>query len=287
MGRSSEELLVTVEMMLFAATGYVASAEAGPSEFMGAVCDIFDADGCIITRPSPSRAASEENILLYLRTGQYPTRQTRQMLIRPFQRDHSFVLTNPKSQGGPAILALASEHRMLLYRSNQFKTFSDEDAQLTAALWRSCTASKKIAPSRSIPKDIDPQRLSPRVRQVLQYILQGFAEKQIAHHLGISGHTVHVYVKNLYRQVGVSSRSELILHFLHTQVESRDSKPSIVRDVAEAMRAEIEQSQIEPPDEIIASSSPVPPIDRSGANMKLCKRKPTCQSDNPLLLPVQ
>ena len=34
--------------------------------------------------------------------------------------------------------------------------------------------------------------------------------KQIAAHLGVSKHTVHVYVKALYRKYNVSSRGELL-----------------------------------------------------------------------------
>lgn len=52
--------------------------------------------------------------------------------------------------------------------------------------------------------------LSPRKRQTLTLLLAGDAEKQIAAKLGISQHTVHVYVKQLYRKFEVGSRSELL-----------------------------------------------------------------------------
>ena len=56
--------------------------------------------------------------------------------------------------------------------------------------------------------------LSPRVRQTLQRLLAGDSEKQIAARLGVSPHTVHVYVKNLYRHYDVSSRGELLARFV-------------------------------------------------------------------------
>ena len=54
------------------------------------------------------------------------------------------------------------------------------------------------------------QPLSPRERQTLELLLSGNAEKQVASQLSISKHTVHVYVKSLYKRFGVSSRGELL-----------------------------------------------------------------------------
>jgi DNA-binding CsgD family transcriptional regulator len=52
--------------------------------------------------------------------------------------------------------------------------------------------------------------LSRRQRQTLDLLLAGNAEKQIAARLSISRHTVHVYVKSLYKRFNVNSRSELL-----------------------------------------------------------------------------
>ncbi|RYZ02866.1 MAG: LuxR family transcriptional regulator [Myxococcales bacterium] len=53
-------------------------------------------------------------------------------------------------------------------------------------------------------------RLSPRQRQVLALLRRGLAEKQIAAELDVSPHTVHDYVKALYRAHTVQSRAELL-----------------------------------------------------------------------------
>jgi DNA-binding NarL/FixJ family response regulator len=61
---------------------------------------------------------------------------------------------------------------------------------------------------------LDQLGLSARMRQTLEGLLAGEAEKQIAYRLRLSRHTVHVYVKGLYRHFGVSSRGELLARFV-------------------------------------------------------------------------
>jgi DNA-binding CsgD family transcriptional regulator len=52
--------------------------------------------------------------------------------------------------------------------------------------------------------------LPPRLRQTLDGLLAGLSEKQEARQLGVSQHTVHNYVKELHRRLGVASRGELL-----------------------------------------------------------------------------
>jgi DNA-binding CsgD family transcriptional regulator len=61
-----------------------------------------------------------------------------------------------------------------------------------------------------MPDSCNDPRLSPRQRQTLRHLLEGDLEKQVAAKLGLSRHTVHVYVKALYKHFGVSSRGELL-----------------------------------------------------------------------------
>lgn len=67
----------------------------------------------------------------------------------------------------------------------------------------------------SAPAPDPSSDLSPRHRQTLQRLLAGDSEKQIAVRFGVSPHTVHVYVKALYRRFDVSSRGELLARFIH------------------------------------------------------------------------
>ena len=56
--------------------------------------------------------------------------------------------------------------------------------------------------------------LPPRMEQTLRSLLKGDSEKQVATQLGLSRHTVHVYVKKIYRKYEVSSRGELLAKWL-------------------------------------------------------------------------
>jgi DNA-binding CsgD family transcriptional regulator len=53
-------------------------------------------------------------------------------------------------------------------------------------------------------------RLSRRQSQVLELLRRGLGEKQVAAELDVSTHTVHDYVKALYRAHRVASRAELL-----------------------------------------------------------------------------
>ena len=62
---------------------------------------------------------------------------------------------------------------------------------------------------RSLDSDGD-RPLSPQLHQTLALLLGGDSEKQIAYKMKLSPHTVHFYVKTLYRRFDVHSRSELM-----------------------------------------------------------------------------
>jgi DNA-binding NarL/FixJ family response regulator len=59
-----------------------------------------------------------------------------------------------------------------------------------------------------------PERLAPRLRQTLAFLLEGDGEKQVAARLGLSVATTHQYVTALYRHFGVRSRAQLMAHAL-------------------------------------------------------------------------
>lgn len=51
---------------------------------------------------------------------------------------------------------------------------------------------------------------SPRLRSVLELLRKGHSEKEIAHELGLAASTIHDYVKQIFKRLGVHSRSELM-----------------------------------------------------------------------------
>ncbi len=55
-----------------------------------------------------------------------------------------------------------------------------------------------------------PDLLSEREREVLQGLVDGLSEKQVAHRLSLSPATVHTYIRRLYEKLRVNSRGELI-----------------------------------------------------------------------------
>ena len=65
-------------------------------------------------------------------------------------------------------------------------------------------------PPRTTLLEAELNRLPPRLRQTMHSLLAGDSEKQVAAKLGVSPHTVHVYVKSLYKRYKVSSRGELL-----------------------------------------------------------------------------
>ena len=55
-----------------------------------------------------------------------------------------------------------------------------------------------------------PGRLSPRERQVLQLVANGYENKQIASELGLSGATVKSYLRGIFERLDVASRAEAV-----------------------------------------------------------------------------
>lgn len=62
--------------------------------------------------------------------------------------------------------------------------------------------------------------LSPRERQVVDLLLQGKSNKQIAFALGVSERTIEFHLKNVYIKLNVTSRVELILKLRQTTVSN-------------------------------------------------------------------
>jgi pSer/pThr/pTyr-binding forkhead associated (FHA) protein len=60
-------------------------------------------------------------------------------------------------------------------------------------------------------------RLSEAQRRVLDHLLTGLQQKEVASKLDISPNTVHSHVTVIYRTLGVSSRAELLALFITDQ----------------------------------------------------------------------
>jgi DNA-binding CsgD family transcriptional regulator len=79
------------------------------------------------------------------------------------------------------------------------------------------------------------QPLSPREAQTSRFLLQGFTEKQIAKQMYLSPHTVHTYIKSVYRQFGVTSRAEFTALFVsHVPMDHYFRMDAVSTDVQNA-----------------------------------------------------
>ncbi len=58
--------------------------------------------------------------------------------------------------------------------------------------------------------EVEPRALTPREAEVLELLADGLANKQIAHRLGISDHTVKFHVDAIMRRLGAANRAEAV-----------------------------------------------------------------------------
>ena len=58
-------------------------------------------------------------------------------------------------------------------------------------------------------------RLSPREADVLALASRGLTNRQIAAELHVTVHAVKFHLAGVYRKLGVSNRTEAVVHWLH------------------------------------------------------------------------
>lgn len=101
-------------------------------------------------------------------------------------------------------------HVIALHRPLGGVPFTRRDARLVH--WLHAELRELMGPALARGPRVREDRpgLSPRLREVLEYLLAGDSEKEVAHNLGISQATVHEHVKRLHRLLEVSTRGELL-----------------------------------------------------------------------------
>lgn len=62
----------------------------------------------------------------------------------------------------------------------------------------------------SEPEEVRGEPLTPREREVLEWLAEGLPNRLIAERLGISEHTVKFHVASIYGKLGVSTRAEAV-----------------------------------------------------------------------------
>lgn len=108
---------------------------------------------------------------------------------------------------------------LFVHRSVEAPAFTKRDVDLVNLLHEE--VGDMIGAELAAAAEPGLKRLTPRQREVLDLLLDGDSEKQIAATLGISRTTVHEYVTALYRHFEVSSRGELLAQFIGRARPSR------------------------------------------------------------------
>jgi len=136
-----------------------------------------------------------------------------------FRSEHFNVMRRPAFRGESLYAKLRlpdGRHlRMGIQREIRDRPFTNREVQLVNVFH------ENLRQLYALPKPVGfnlsalpMPDLPPRLQPVLSQLLQGDGEKQIAVKLGLSRHTVHEYVKTIYKRLGVSSRGELLARFV-------------------------------------------------------------------------
>lgn len=68
--------------------------------------------------------------------------------------------------------------------------------------------------------------LPPHLQRTLKMLRGGKTQREIAAELGISSHTIHQYVRDIYQRFGVRSRVQLLSQMLHlARADGNDGIP--------------------------------------------------------------
>src|SRR5205823_12247151 len=67
----------------------------------------------------------------------------------------------------------------------------------------------------TLESEREMSRLTQREHDILNLLSKGFLDKEIADALGISLWTVHGHLKNIYEKLGVHTRTEAAVRYLH------------------------------------------------------------------------
>ncbi len=91
------------------------------------------------------------------------------------------------------------------------------DQELTAKLLRRLAEERKqdvaeLQESRIVLREALSERLTPREEEVLELLASGLTKRQIAQTLVISMGTVKIHVQRIIRKLGVSDRTQAVVH---------------------------------------------------------------------------
>lgn len=95
--------------------------------------------------------------------------------------------------------------------AGMLRAMADGQPPLSPAIARRLMRQFATPPRPAAPAASELQPLTPRERETLGLIGRGYSVAEAAGALGLSGHTVHDYVRSIYRKLSIASRAEAAL----------------------------------------------------------------------------
>jgi DNA-binding NarL/FixJ family response regulator len=86
-------------------------------------------------------------------------------------------------------------------------------------------ARKVVDSFRKAGGESETEKLSPREREVLSLLAEGYLYKEIADNLGLSYETVHNYIRRVYEKLQVRSRGQAVAKYF-SESHSRTTHPT-------------------------------------------------------------
>jgi ATP/maltotriose-dependent transcriptional regulator MalT len=135
-------------------------------------------------RPVEAREALEEAGALFDRAG------------APYDALRARLLLAEQLQSAGAVEAAAAEAAAVAKQARRLGAQSLEQ--------------RAVALGRSLVAKPGPQELTVREQEVLAHVARGLTNRQIAGRLGVSQHTIHRHMANVFTKLGLSSRAAAV-----------------------------------------------------------------------------
>jgi DNA-binding NarL/FixJ family response regulator len=98
------------------------------------------------------------------------------------------------------------------------------DSHTTAAVMRQFASPADTAAAQGSLRARDRSPLSPREREIVALVAQGYKNKEMAEKMFISEQTVKNHLHNIFDKLGVSDRLELALYAIHKGLQGDEER---------------------------------------------------------------
>jgi DNA-binding CsgD family transcriptional regulator len=252
------------------------SSDDGWTDLLVGLSQLIEADGLVV-QPPPARISGMPDS----RTswGAHLTDSRLKGLVSTVRHAPPGTVSNIRdARSGSCLIVVEYRRIILFHRQPGAAGFAADRAAIAAAVVSACAAVRLRAPGLPARLESIPARL----RQVLRGLLSGLSEKEIAYGLGISRHTVHAYVTSLYRTARVNSRFELITLCVRSGPQVESILQAEFFAAVQDEDGKVPHGHIDPGQQIIPSTGPVPSVDRSIGDVRLSDHEPTGKLLEPI-----